>query len=557
MDELQVNGKQILEMHFYGFTSKRQVSNVMLYDAMKNQSDQISVNKNYTHRIERFKLNNGNLSFLLLNVNFMDSGKYTVSTLDSSVVKGKTSILVARQTILGQDGGLMNFTFMCNKTNISLIKIENIISKIHTPVVIYNVSQQNCTEFGYLFKNQIESCLFSGITFSFTIRRLTWLEKGQYVAWDDKNFLLDSVFLEIQDTKTSRLETTKGYTTLKSTVHGSTDSLKFAKENVSRVKWDMYTAYNDKGLPLVSRFINIQDSSLETRNEYQTSSTAAISDHDSRNSDDKPAWPVVSAVLVVVVAGFLAMIAMTKIRHRRVPITEAIDITYTNKRKPTADSSGNLYKNVKEAVPPKEARMDLVENNIEVNLTDNSNNKGLVKVRLQKENICYRQFDYADSFTRITRSFQIDSVAHLYDYISENNDHCWSYEPNFRSSPNSTESIAEPCVEYDYVRQHSFMTLRPPAPDPAVTRKTIDQSTRAGFISWHQRLSIKSNKSKSRRLAQLLNYDYPRSYIDHSSSMDKRHQRSQSLSDMMAIACVRWSRRSARTFTKKDCYNSL
>ncbi|KAL3884847.1 hypothetical protein ACJMK2_024948 [Sinanodonta woodiana] len=197
------------------------------YKEMNNQYEQKSVNKHESGEI--FKIGNS-LCFLLLNVTFMDSGTYTVSTMEDSVVKGETGLLVARQTVFGQHDKMMNITFMCNKMNISSIKIEMMIFTIVFPVLIYDVSHANCTEVGDVLKNRIESCLFNGITLSLTIRSLTWLERGTYAAWGDQNFLLDSVFVEIEDTKRSSLETRKGYVTLLSTANGPTDSSKFAKE---------------------------------------------------------------------------------------------------------------------------------------------------------------------------------------------------------------------------------------------------------------------------------------------------------------------------------------
>ncbi|KAL3884827.1 hypothetical protein ACJMK2_024928 [Sinanodonta woodiana] len=232
MDELQINATEMLQIHFHGFISKQHISNVLLYNPLNKQPDQISFNRNYTGRIERFNISNSSLSFLLLNIKYMDSGTYTVLTVETSVVKVETSILVARQTIRGQYGDSMNITFICNTTNISLIKIEMIEPKLRYTVLMYNVTHAKCTEVGQLFTSQIESCVFNGITFSFTIRRITWLEIGTYVAWDDQKFLLDSIFVSIDDYMTrSSTDTTGSNVTVPSTVKGSTDESKLAKGN--------------------------------------------------------------------------------------------------------------------------------------------------------------------------------------------------------------------------------------------------------------------------------------------------------------------------------------
>ncbi|KAL3884829.1 hypothetical protein ACJMK2_024930, partial [Sinanodonta woodiana] len=644
MDGLQINGTQSLEIHLYSFISKDHVRNVMLYNPKENQADQISVSSHYTGRIEKLKINNqlvsnlllsnpvnnqseeksvnkhesggtfkinNSLCFLLLNVTFIDSGNYTVSTMGDSVVKGKTGLLVARQTVFGQHDTLMNITFMCNKTNISSIKIEMMLHTQVYPVVIYDVSHANCTEVGDVFKNQIESCLFNGITLSLTIRSLTWLEKGTYVAWGDMTFLLDSIFVEIEDTKRSSLETRKGYVTLLSTVNGPTDSSKFANETGSK---------------------------LATINGYQTSSNEAMNGLSPPSSNDNSELLLVTAIVVVVVAACLAMIGFWMIRHRKVPTTKT-------ERKSPGNSFGNLYKIDNELITPETTRLVLRPNDNAVSLTDV--HKGHVNIRRTEENIIHRRFDCADSSTtRTTRNVQIDSRAHLYDHISENQDHCWPWESNLLLKPHSTESVAEQRVLYDYVVQHSFMTLRPPAPDPVVNRKSKFGGTSDHGLSWYRRIDLTSasrldksyaltnkqrymesnstlsrsepeichsinefapssyfeleciratgtmnspscllnsvaqnwrnvensnntnfipksefvelrDKSKHEQVAPVLQYDLPQCHVDP-TSMDRRHRKSLSLDDMMAVQSIRWSRRrSARCCTKSDCYDSL
>ncbi|KAL3884846.1 hypothetical protein ACJMK2_024947 [Sinanodonta woodiana] len=647
MDGPQINGAQRLEIHFYSLISKHHDRNVMIYDPMKNQADQISVSSHYTGRIERLKINNqlisnlllsnpvynqseqksvnkhdtggiewfkmnNSLSFLLLNVTFMDSGTYTVLTFGDSVVKGKTGLLVARQTVFGQHDKVMNITFMSNKTNISSINIEMVLFKIVFPIVIYDVSHANCTEVGDVLKNRIKSCLFNGITLSLTIRSFTWLDRGTYVAWDDSNFLLDSIFVEIEDTKRSSLETRKGYVTLLSTVNGPTDSSKFANETDTKTS-------------------SLETSSASTVNGPTDLSTFA---KEINNSE----LLLVTAIVVVVVAACLAMIGFWMIRHRKVPTTKT-------ERKSPGNSFGNLYKIDNELITPETTRLVLRPNDNAVSLTDV--HKGHVNIRRTEENIIHRRFDCADSSTtRTTRNVQIDSRAHLYDHISENQDHCWPWESNLLLKPHSTESVAEQRVLYDYVVQHSFMTLRPPAPDPVVNRKSKFGGTSDHGLSWYRRIDLTSasrldksyaltnkerymesnstlsrsepeichsinefapssyfeleciratgtmnspsclinsvaqnwrnvensnntnfipksefvelrDKSKHEQVAPVLQYDLPQCHVDP-TSMDRRHRKSLSLDDMMAIQSIRWSRRrSARCCTKSDYYDSL
>ncbi|KAK3579592.1 hypothetical protein CHS0354_025498 [Potamilus streckersoni] len=160
-------------------------------------------------------MRNGILSFLLLNVNFMDSGNYTVFTFEDFVENGKKSILVPRTVIRGQDRGSLIVQFMCNKTNTSSIKIEMVSPTYHL-IAIYDVEQAGCSV--YLYTSEIESCALSGNVFFITFQKLSWYDVGTYVAWDDKSFLLDSAIIDIEEgSSTSILETTKGHATIAST----------------------------------------------------------------------------------------------------------------------------------------------------------------------------------------------------------------------------------------------------------------------------------------------------------------------------------------------------
>ncbi|KAK3607403.1 hypothetical protein CHS0354_003030 [Potamilus streckersoni] len=201
IDHLAIIGTDILEITFSGYNSKQQVINLMVYNPMKNHTDNISVNVNYVGRIQRIEINNGSLSFLLLNVTFMDSGNYTV--IQNSLEKGKTSILLPRHRLLGQNSKPMFLLFTCNMTNVTSITIEMLISKIHHLVLKYDVTSENCTKFGSLYMDRIEACVLNGSTFSFSIRNLTLVDMGMYVAWGNMDILMDSVLVEVEESNTT------------------------------------------------------------------------------------------------------------------------------------------------------------------------------------------------------------------------------------------------------------------------------------------------------------------------------------------------------------------
>ncbi|KAK3607408.1 hypothetical protein CHS0354_003039 [Potamilus streckersoni] len=92
IEKLQNDERKILDIYFNGFTKKLHYYHVMLIGPNTNNDKHIS--RTYAGRINNIKLENDSLSFLLLNVNFMDSGNYTV--FDSSWEKGKQSIVVPR-----------------------------------------------------------------------------------------------------------------------------------------------------------------------------------------------------------------------------------------------------------------------------------------------------------------------------------------------------------------------------------------------------------------------------------------------------------------------------
>ncbi|KAL3886545.1 hypothetical protein ACJMK2_026530 [Sinanodonta woodiana] len=187
----------LLEINFYGYTSKQHFSNIFLYK--NDQNGSISINSNYTGRIERVVNSDGQLSFLLLNTMFNDSGNYTIK--EKSDLKETTCVLVSSRIEEAKLCEPFIFSFMVYETNTSFIRVENHISKLSHPVVIYNTTNNICTEIEVfsMEKKTIENCVFGKGTFSYTIPDIGWLHTGSYFVWDDKDRLLDSIFLYIKD----------------------------------------------------------------------------------------------------------------------------------------------------------------------------------------------------------------------------------------------------------------------------------------------------------------------------------------------------------------------
>ncbi|KAL3884833.1 hypothetical protein ACJMK2_024934, partial [Sinanodonta woodiana] len=208
-DQLDIDEQNILEITFSGYTNKLHVTSVMLYTPMKNETD---LNSNYTGRIPSVNLVKGNLSFILLNVSFIDSGNYTV--VEHSLEKGKTSIIVTHHRILGQHNEPVMLSFTCNITNVTSIQIQMMLSTLQHVVLKYDVTQENNTEVDNLYRYRIEGCKVNENNFSFTFRKVSWADLGVYVAWSDTNILMDSVLLEFEDhNSTSSPERTPIYFT--------------------------------------------------------------------------------------------------------------------------------------------------------------------------------------------------------------------------------------------------------------------------------------------------------------------------------------------------------
>ncbi|KAL3886565.1 hypothetical protein ACJMK2_026550 [Sinanodonta woodiana] len=167
---------------------------------MDGQNGSISINRNYTGRIESVVHNNTHFSFLLLNVMFNDSGNYTIQ--ENANVKRITSVLVTRRKYVAHIWEPMLLSFKVYEKSMSFIKVDILKFKRSQPVVIYNLINASCT---YRDVVSVENCVLINREFVFVIPEIGWLHKGSYFAWDDKDRLLDSIFLDIQGKTTTGL----------------------------------------------------------------------------------------------------------------------------------------------------------------------------------------------------------------------------------------------------------------------------------------------------------------------------------------------------------------
>ncbi|KAL3884832.1 hypothetical protein ACJMK2_024933, partial [Sinanodonta woodiana] len=197
LDAVQKDKTNVSEIYFCGSTSKQHFTKVMLYVTHNGSVNIIDVNKNYAGRIINMNMINGSLRFVLLNVSFNDSGKFTDRI--NSCEKTKSTILVTRRRLTAyvDETFILDFMFRGN-TNTSLVIINKMGVNDGIPLTIYNMSQKNCT---YIMNNNlglVKNCDFKEATLWLIFPRLTWHDKGTYIAWDDTCLLLDSVFMEIR-----------------------------------------------------------------------------------------------------------------------------------------------------------------------------------------------------------------------------------------------------------------------------------------------------------------------------------------------------------------------
>ncbi|KAL3884837.1 hypothetical protein ACJMK2_024938 [Sinanodonta woodiana] len=207
IDQQTSSGKVMLEITFSSYTSKLDAIRVILYFP-KDKQDVCT--GTYIGRVHDIKANNYSFSFILQHVDFVDSGHYTAR--EDARELGKASVIVPRRTLLGDYNNIMLISFICNSVNISKIQIDMITSTRTIFVVMYDVRNGECTESGQHYLYRIQHCVFTGNTFSFTIRDVSWLDKGVYAAWDSTDILLDSVLLDVRErNEISSTEHSSGY----------------------------------------------------------------------------------------------------------------------------------------------------------------------------------------------------------------------------------------------------------------------------------------------------------------------------------------------------------
>ncbi|KAL3886543.1 hypothetical protein ACJMK2_026528 [Sinanodonta woodiana] len=188
----------LLEINFYGYTSKQHFSNIFWYK--NDQNGSISINSNYTGRIERVVNSDGQLSFLLLNAMFKDSGNYPIK--EKSDLKETTCVLVSSRIEEAKLWEPFIFSFMVYETNTSFIRVENYFSKLSQPVVIYNTTNNICTDIYVLSleKKTIVNCVLGNGIFSYTIPDIGWLNKGSYLRGMTKIVFWIPYFLTLKVT---------------------------------------------------------------------------------------------------------------------------------------------------------------------------------------------------------------------------------------------------------------------------------------------------------------------------------------------------------------------
>ncbi|KAL3884767.1 hypothetical protein ACJMK2_024871 [Sinanodonta woodiana] len=197
IEHIPAGERKIFEINFSSFTKKQHDINMFIILQNTTNENYVQFSKSYYGRINDVKMNNGKITFILLNVNVMDSGNYTV--IEGKMEKGKRSIFVTRRILNGQVTKPMILSFMCNNTNTSSIKIRKSHAFDYVDYIIFDVERKYCTytNVSQDYKDRNFSCVLNDANFDLTFRDLIWSDKGAYIAWDDMGLLLDALFLGI------------------------------------------------------------------------------------------------------------------------------------------------------------------------------------------------------------------------------------------------------------------------------------------------------------------------------------------------------------------------
>ncbi|KAL3884826.1 hypothetical protein ACJMK2_024927 [Sinanodonta woodiana] len=429
IDLLNTFGKDVLEISFLSHVT-RKLENLIIVDLRKNKTDNASIMRTYTGRIEMIKITNNCLSFQLLNVNVMDSGDYMAYA--DSMVKGNTSILVARRILLVQDGVSTTLSFMCNTTQVTSIKIEMMVNTLKFVVVKYDVLHANCTEFGHVYSDRIDSCVLRDSTLSFIIRKVSYVDMGTYVAWDDKDIPIDSIFVEVEaNITTSRPECT----------------LKYG---------------NSCFIPYLP--------SLETENYLFE-------------------WIRLSAIVVVFVATGMVINVIGRHRERKASNTTMYQPTYRQIMQSRAYNSRNCIQNVDITHTIEGTRLVVTENKPSDDRStlahNNSQEKGNYVVASATSTVNNNQI--YPILSSECESIQSESAkeedhAHEYDEVDPES----QLNGLYLHSKVLCNDPRNDFVEYDNKVQHSYTILRQTATIPMVTRKTREHDTIADSFAWNR-----------------------------------------------------------------------
>ncbi|KAL3884766.1 hypothetical protein ACJMK2_024870, partial [Sinanodonta woodiana] len=194
---ISADGWNSLDIYFTALTQKLQDIHIIIIAPNTNKKNHIEVSRKYSGRIIDINMKNGSLKFLLLNVNYMDSGNYTV--FDGRIEKGKCSILVTRLILNGQVSKPMTLPFLCNNTNTSSIKIGKNHDFDYVDYIIFDVARKDCTytKVSQDYKDRNFSCVLHDAKFELTFRELIWSDNGAYIARDDLGILLDALYVGI------------------------------------------------------------------------------------------------------------------------------------------------------------------------------------------------------------------------------------------------------------------------------------------------------------------------------------------------------------------------
>ncbi|KAL3884804.1 hypothetical protein ACJMK2_024912, partial [Sinanodonta woodiana] len=224
-----------------------------------------------------------------------------------------------------------------------------------------------------------------------------------------------------------------------------------------------YTAWDDQGLLLDSVFVSITEKTL---------------------------WHMVPSLLVILVATFLAVVTVMKLRQNKVSNSTINNLTDRNGNPNTADISRNRH--FEETTSPEESEMSLTNIDNADDQTDLTGNESNENVKSTDKRYSARGLNLNHNTTP-TSKFQVH-FKNTHEYSSTQKcpklkTECLSGKPHI----SATQSIEGPSFEYDYVVQGSWKTSRARAPYPVVIKQNERRVITDDSISWH----VKEDKMSS------------------------------------------------------------